>query len=514
MVNKSLYALIQSLGKAEKRYIKLYSLKANEKKKSAYLRLFNEISNSEGIRSTVPSLQTLSKKKTNNIQNYLYQLILDALISFNNDRSISIQLRNILTEVDILNDKNLHGQSLRKLERAEELANKFELSHFILEINAKKQAILIQRSNLFFTNPRIKEKELLKSSASQKKAIEDIRLEIEYRELSIFYFADPFHFSSEERAVKHLNQFLKSPVANIDSNSLTLDAWTSLYTLKTLGHFFAGKYKEGVKYAREGLRILDERYPGIEKEYPIQVIALIYNYIGYCYFLKQYDEMDFHVEKIKNILKLPKANGNIYQKTKWSFNYFIYKYIVGIKTVNLTSIATQEKEAKTFLASNKTLIDPEYSLRLIYLFAYYYFMSGNYKEATFWLNKIITGSNPENSPDYQVQTRILYFIIIFERRKKERLEQAIEQYIEYIEENSINGKFESAILALMNTLITEQDSTKSLLIKSKKQFIALKNDGAEKKKVDHYFDYVSWIESKIEQKPFLEIYKKQNGIDK
>lgn len=119
----NLFQLIKSLGKSEKRFFKLYtSLRPGDK---IYQRLFDAIEEQKqydevGIKSIFQK-ETFIKQLTFT-KGYLYELILDSMRAYRNEKPIETQLREALSDIKFLFDKGLYLLGDRKLLKAKALA--------------------------------------------------------------------------------------------------------------------------------------------------------------------------------------------------------------------------------------------------------------------------------------------------------------------------------------------------------------------------------------------------------
>lgn len=515
MINRSLFELVKSLGKAEKRHIKLYRL--DQARQRIYARLFDVICKCNDRADGVQFLETLqfTKKKLNNVQNYLYYLILSGLRNFNSESSVRIILKNMLIDAEILFKRGLIRQSLRKLDQAKTTAEKYLLRDVLLEVGMQKQLVLSQTDLLYHTNPGFKSSEIVRSIELQKNAVSDLKIEIIYKELFVNYFSDNSKFATKQMAAEHLRQLLKNPLLHVKVERLSMEAWSSLTGLKNLAYFFAGNYKDGIKYAREHLNGMEMKYLHIAMESPDDWAALVYNYLGYCFYLKQYNKVIACLDKIRHILTFAKRRGSKLSEARLWFNYYLYQLVINTKTMNFENLDKVVKGVINFLESQKRFIRDEYVITLNYLLAYNFFIKGDFKTSLFWLNKNIYDTSVDVRPDYQSQTRILYFIVQLERRNEDLYGSAYDSFVEYLEERSIVGEFESVISRLIEDIMeltNSGDSIDSVLLKFKKQLNHLRRNEVEKRKVEHYFDYGIWVESKIKKESFIQSYKKRMKI--
>jgi hypothetical protein len=125
--------LIQAMSGGEKGYFVNFSKAFNaETEYPLYLQLFRQHSNSqskqpEHFSGTTEKSKIMAKKR-------LYQNVMKSLRSYHQEKSESIIIQNILTEVEILYNLSLAQQSLFQLNKAHELATKYEKFGLLVQI--------------------------------------------------------------------------------------------------------------------------------------------------------------------------------------------------------------------------------------------------------------------------------------------------------------------------------------------------------------------------------------------
>jgi len=150
-VKESLFELIRSLSKSEKRYFKLLSSRHTIGDENNYVRLFDYIE-----KQTVYNEELLFKEfagepflhRFSITKKRLYDHILSALDAFHSASSSDAQIFKLLHSADILYTKSLYDQCGRILRSAEKLAEKQEKFILLAEIR-KKQKKLIENNGYF-----------------------------------------------------------------------------------------------------------------------------------------------------------------------------------------------------------------------------------------------------------------------------------------------------------------------------------------------------------------------------
>ena len=119
----SLFTLVKSLSKSEKRQFKLYVGRLDNNADSKYLQLFNLLDKmpqyNEG---EIITKNIVKKQQLSNLKAHLYKQILISLRLSPAHQNIRVQIREQLDFATVLYQKGLYQQSLRLLEKAKHMA--------------------------------------------------------------------------------------------------------------------------------------------------------------------------------------------------------------------------------------------------------------------------------------------------------------------------------------------------------------------------------------------------------
>ena len=185
----------------------------------------------------------------------------------------------------------------------------------------------------------------------------------------------------------------------------------------------------------------------------------------------------------------------------------LYLCIPDYKT-GAAQIPRIESELKKFgtSLSKHTLYVLYYNITLLY------FGTANYHKALKWLNKILTENKDDYTLDLICGARILFLIIHIELGNDDLLEYAAQSTHRYLTARKRKYKVESIFLDLLNIILNPSRKKEmiTLLGEILVQFKQLKSDPYEQGAFE-LFDYISWIESKIENRPFADIVKDKAG---
>jgi len=133
-VPEFLFFLIKSLTREEKRYFKMNSGFQLEKEK-LYIEMFDAIDKMERYdEKTLLKYVDKNKNKLSVSKNFLYNKILQSLRAYNERSSMDIELYNLVSDAQILMEKELFDSALKRLKKAKKLAIRYEKSLVFVEI--------------------------------------------------------------------------------------------------------------------------------------------------------------------------------------------------------------------------------------------------------------------------------------------------------------------------------------------------------------------------------------------
>jgi hypothetical protein len=146
MPNRSadiLFQLIRSLEKSEKRNFKLYIQRNSGNKDLKIIELFDAIDKLEEYDENLllKKLSSIKKPQLSNIKAHLYKQLLASLRLIKTSDSIDLQLHEQLDYARILYNKGLYHQSLKILEKIKELAVTYHQYSFLIQVISLEKKI-------------------------------------------------------------------------------------------------------------------------------------------------------------------------------------------------------------------------------------------------------------------------------------------------------------------------------------------------------------------------------------
>src|ERR1043165_1044863 len=139
----SLFQLIHSLEKSEKRNFKLYIKRSSGKEDLKIIQLFDAMDklNEYDEKQLLKKLPNITKAQLANLKTHLYKELLASLRLIKSTDSIDMQLHEQLDYARILYNRGLYLQSLKILEKVKELAHTYHQDTFLLQVISLEKKI-------------------------------------------------------------------------------------------------------------------------------------------------------------------------------------------------------------------------------------------------------------------------------------------------------------------------------------------------------------------------------------
>ena len=506
-VSKDLHTLIKSLNKQEKRYFKLYASRHVIGQKNNYVRLFDAID-----KQTVYDEGKIKKKfagekfikQLHVTKNYLYNLILNSLRLFNEARredKFPILIRN----VQLLIDKGLFEQSKKILQKAKKTAIENEQFLYLLEVFHWEHRII-------HASKDSKQLQLYMSVKFQEEldALDNYKNYLQFQFLHDQVFHRYWQKGSlrkkedKEALTKFFDKALYSNVKKAKSYNAKMFYLNARFSY----HYLAGELDKSYQHIQEQVAL----YENLDKSH--KVGKRVKRYIGSLnnLFIVQ-KQLGKHQQALKTIHKLRNINtksinskANIVASS-YNLEIDLYhslgQFSEGIQNLN---------QIKTDFQQYIDYVDFQQRLGLYYNLSYLYFGANEFEQALDWMNILLNDKELKHREDIHSFARILNLIIHYELGNDDLLEYIVKSTYRFLSKGKRLFKVESIILQFLKKY-PNWISSKEMLNGFQElydELILLVDDEFEKRAFE-YFDFISWLESKIEKESFETIVKRKGG---
>lgn len=497
--SNELFHLINGLSKTEKGYVKKF-LSAFTYGETNCVKLFDQIlrqssPDDNALRISIPEIKT--KGGYSVAKNYLFNLVLKALESYYLDSNLDLYIRHQLNQATLLLEKGRNAACDKILDRAKALALEFQLYKIVLEIISIQRRLMLKTMNFKKNKQLEEEEEEMINVIHQQKKYQDISEEIMRR----------FFIGGRDEAQKiQMKNLIDQPLLQNYTLAETYLSKKNYLSSHVFYHYSINSMEESYEYSKKGFQLFYE-YPFTLKYYQREYLASLNNVLYTGYLLRKLDDVKLYMEKVgeaKSFLKKPNDLATIFY-----FNYHILNYHNAVGEFRISS-ALADEMTDGFDAKSKLLNTNEKLVIKLHI-AYSYFGDGQFNKSLLWLNNIRTAGKLDQNPDALAFHIIFYLINHYELKNYDLLlslikpNNALLKKLGKLNELQINIIKLLSKLAKSSTRRDHQSLFMQLIESMDGNALKIPNSGAFE-----YFDFISWVQSKIERKTFSEVVKRRS----
>jgi len=498
----TLFQLVHSLEKAEKRHFKLYIKRSSAKQDLKIIRLFDAIDRLSEYdeKALLKSLKDISKSQLANLKAHLHKQLLASLRLLKTNENIDLKLSEHLDNARLLYNKGLKIQSLHILEKAKEMARTNQKMNFLVQavsLEKKIETLHITRSSADKTLLLAEESLQISGHIDRVTKLSNLALLL-YR----WYIQNGHARNVEDE--KDIRAFFKD---NLPADSHAINGfYEKLYLFQSYCWyaFIRQDFLMYYRYSQKWIDLYDENKNMISVETG-HYIKGMHNLLNAHFDLRNFKAFQKTLDQFEAFAKTPAAKQHDNFRTHTSIyinsariNQFLMKgdFHEGIKIV--PEVEAKLKEYELFVDMHRILV-------FNYKFASLYFGAGEYTRAIDYLHKIINDTHQGLRNDLQCYARLMHLMSHYEIGNEEILESLIKSVYRFFARMKNLTIVEEAIF----TFLRHSFKVKSSLLKPELEQFLKKIKHLEKNRFETrsfaYLDVISWVESKVYDKPMEEI---------
>lgn len=496
-----LFLLIKSMSKTEKRYFKLYMDKNTFYDHKLYIKLFEAIDRqsvyNEGL---IKQEKTPFQKNIKKVKWRLSRVILKCLDFYYSESIFDSSFKSQFKIINLLYQKGLYGQFIKNVKKLKKQALLYERYADIIELCRLERRIPVRR------NARAEE-----VHAMEKKAVAELALEVELQNLSdkIYEITEISERVRDDDAIGWIKKSLRHPLLITGVIPSSFRACYYYFNAKGLCYSAIGEQEKCYENRKNQVKLI-EKNPHQTLQYPELHISAVNNFMISCFHTRRIKEYYRYLKKLKSMEAQFNKEGNKRLATS------IFSVTASLETATIGYLGNFYQIHRLIPKLEEKLrhygngVNINVKLSVYYSVAYSLFGVGNYSKALLWVNKIIDHPKVEIRQDVQVFARILRLIIHFEIDSSELLDYINRSAFRFLSKRGRLYKYESYVLKFIRKVCLIQDTSERITLFKilKKQLLTLSDDPAEKFASEE-FDFISWLDSKIEGRSFSEVVKER-----
>lgn len=502
-----LFELIKSLDKPEKRYFKLYASKYS-RENTNYIRLFNELEKQGSYDEK--SLNKVFKgesfiRQLHVTKNYLYNLILSSLTEYTFRHSTHYKLSDQLRQVHTLFEKRLFPQAWQLVLRVKKTAEQTEDMMVLLDAIRWLRKIALRDEKKTYLSLHSEE-----LAQKEDQLLESIQINVRLCRLcerAVILDNNSGRRLSPEEA-HEWEQLMHDPYLANENPSYCYDSAYIYNQIHALYHMARNNFELASQYDKKNILLMEEKPYRIISD-PARYIVALNNFLSTQRFLYKPEEFYKNLTKLKNLQnELP---ARLLSK-EISARIFILSFL---QEARFSLTLGKFDHIIELIEENQEKLQNDLVSRHLYKSLFYciaigaYFGAGNYRTALSYLNKLEleTDALPVGT---QCIYRVIRIIVYLELKHLDLIPYQIKTAIRFISKNKKVFKLESIFLHYIKRLFYT-NSRKEMLavfVDLRAELLTLNKDQDEARGFE-YFDFISWLDSKIEGKPFADVVREK-----
>lgn len=508
MSNKTsnqLFELIHCLNKSEKRYFKLHASRHTIGEQNNYITLFDYMADQKEYDEkklfnhfkNKPFLNQFSTTKSR-----LYQLILKSLDLFHSNNSVDAQIFTTIHSADILFNKGLYKQSEKLFRQAEKQAEKHQKLNLILEIKEKQKKLFEKEMYCNLTETVITNFYQSEQYIHQQVDIYNYLWQIK----SLLFIK--INQIGNVRTVKE-----KKDLEAIIDGAKLINVEKYSNKIKYLYHHIFSTYYFTICdfdhshfHLKENFKLIESDNPFIKQNFN-SYFSVLTNLIYVCTKLEYYTDANIYLEQLEMLPSSKHYDSSVDLNIKYLSSKFSLELFLHMEQNNYSKAEEMIPLVEQFYEKYDLKINSIRKSYLDFKIATIYLAQNNLESALTWINLIINNKNLDKRQDIYSFAKIIHLIIHFELKNYRYLNYALSSTKRYLKDKKRVYKFEALFLKVISKISKEhvnQFDLEEILLPYVETLKLLKQDPFEKTAFD-YFDFYTWVSSKMNGKTYLEL---------
>lgn len=508
MPNRStdtLFQLIKSLEKSEKRNFKIYANRNSSGEELKSVLLFDALDKMEEYEETalLRKNETIRKPQLSNLKAHLYKQILNSLRLLNDETNIDIQLNEQMDHARILYNKGLYLQSLKVLDKMKDIARANNQTTYL------QQALFFEKNieSLYITRSIQNRADQLSKETTEVSNILNLSAQLSNLSLQLYSWYIQNGHSRNEAEDEAVQQFFIDGLG--DKTAACTHFYEKLYLYQSYcwNAFIRQDFLQYYRYTQKWVNLFDKEpfMIGIETGHYIKGM---HNLMGSHFDLANHHKLKETLLQFEVFSKSDIVQNNVNNKIQCfvyaTISTFNKHFLEGSFTEGLKMIPALENKIKEY----EIYMDRHRVLVFDYKIACLYFGSGNYEKAIDYLNKIINWK-VDLRTDLQCYSRLLHLIAHYELGNYEILDSLIKSVYRFMAKMQNLSIVEEQIFKFIRKSFQLSVKTIRPELENLLQNLKTLQNNRFETRAFIYLDIISWLESKLENIPVQDVLKRK-----
>ncbi|TXN35493.1 hypothetical protein FVB32_13005 [Flagellimonas hymeniacidonis] len=501
----TLFVLIKSLSKSEKRQFKLYVGRLGVNTDAKFLALFNLLDKMRTYdERQILDSGIVKKSQLSNLKAHLYKQILVSLRLNPVNQNIRVQIREQLDFATILYQKGLYKQSLKILDKAKNFAIENEEKNVAYEIVELEKIIETQ----YITRSIPRRADELTTQAKELSAHNVMTSKLSNLSLQLYGMMLKVGYVRNDEDLKSVQDYFEAHLPAYDLDDLGFREKLWLYKAHLWYSFLTQDFLSSYKYASKWVDLFYENEEMIALN-PVFFLKGNHYLLESLFFVKYSSQFKQTLERMEQQLSSPKfpQNDNItslaflyLNSNKLSLHFLEGTFDRGLYLVNIIEYGIKK---------HRDRIDEHHIMLLYYKIACLYFGNDDNKNCIVYLKKIISNKNLKMREDLMCFARVLSLVAHYEAGMDYHLEVQLKSTYKFLlKMNDLHAVQKEMIKFLRSLGDIYPSDLRNEFQKLYNELKKYENHPYEKRAF-LYLDILSWLESHLQNKPVGQIIREK-----
>ncbi len=498
----SLFQLIKSLTKGEKRNFRLYAKRNHNAESLKFIDLFDIFDKqTEGNDDVIFSkLKGVTKVQYSNLKRHLYSQIITSLRIIHKAKRANIQVREYVDFAYILYGKGLFLQALKILQMAKRDATKHHLNLLILTIVEFEKLIEtrhITRSGEDKAQLLVEESTRLTNTISDAVYLSNLRAE-----LHTMYLKDGHSQSDKDREM--LKKYFNEKTRAVSGKSLGVMEQIYLYQSHVWFNYIQMDFESCREYAERWVQLLKDNPEMIQRD--VDLFMRGYHYVlTATYHLKDVESMT------KNLAELEKFRYASYKKLNSNSQIISFLYVHTGRLNNVIIRGNFEEGLDLIPRTTRRInkyrlkLDDHRVLMFYFKIAWIYFGAGKVDRAIFYLNKIVNKDMLHLRNDLQFYSRLMFLMCHYELENFDTMTYLLKSFQPFFNRLKGSSTTELQLINLFKLLAKKPPHEHREIMTNAIGELDLLRKDPFLKNAFVYLDVISWLKSKVTRLSLSEV---------
>ncbi len=501
----TLFQLIKSLEKAEKRHFKLYIKRSSGNEDLKIIELFDAMDKLPEYDEALllKKLKSIKKPQLSNIKVHLYKQLLASLRLLKSSDSIDLQLNEQFDYAHILYKKGLFAQSLKILDKAKEMAKANHKINFLVSAIAMEKRI----ETLNITRDMQPRAEELSAEINEVNQRIDALSRLSNLAMLLYSWFIKYGHARNVQDEERVKAYLKEHMPDNAFEQTGFYERMYLYQSLCWYAFILQDFLMYYRYAQKWVDIFDAEPLMIRVETGHYIKGL-HTLLNSHFDLRNYNQFDITLRKFEKFAQTDRVRLHDNFRTQ----AFVHIYNAKINQHNMMGTFKEGVKLVPHLLEKleeyALFIDQHRIMVFNYKIASMYFGNGDYDTCIDYLQKIIN-ENSEVRNDLQSYSRLMHLMAHYELGNYDLMEYLSKQVYRFMSKKENLTIVEEEIFKfLRKSFHVDRSRVQAELEKFLQRIKGLEKNRHETRAFA-YLDIISWVESKVYRKSMGEILQEK-----